>query len=229
MCALLLPDCHSSCLTCSGPDAGSCSGCREDRRPDGSGHCVPPPAACSPRQYAERDGGCRPCHKHCHGCRGPGRSQCLSCGPRHLLLNGTCMDGCPEGYYEDGRRCRACHAACQSCVGEHSHQCLVCAAHFFREGKECVESCQHGHYGDAASRACERCDPSCGECLGGGEDGCLSCSPGLLFLRRDGRCAPSCPPGHYHDGEHRTCEPCHASCRTCSGTHTHTHTHTKTE
>lgn len=74
------------------------------------------------------------------------------------------------------------------------------------------------HYGNTDSRTCERCDPSCNECMGGSEDGCLSCAPGLLYLRKEGRCLPSCPRGYHGDAEHGTCEPCHASCRTCSGT-----------
>lgn len=73
-------------------------------------------------------------------------------------------------------------------------------------------------YGNAGSRTCEMCDPSCGECVSGGEDGCMSCAPGLVHLRKEGRCLPSCPQGFYHDTVHRTCEPCHASCTTCSGT-----------
>ncbi|XP_036973955.1 proprotein convertase subtilisin/kexin type 5 isoform X3 [Acanthopagrus latus] len=212
-------DCDASCLTCSGPHAGSCTSCRDDQKLDGHAHCQPSANKCSPRQYADRDGECHPCHKYCHGCSGPGKSHCLSCNQRHLLLNGTCVAECPAGYYQDesGQKCEPCHPSCQSCVGGHSHECLACKTHLFREGKECVETCQHSHYGNTASRTCEKCDPSCGECIGGGEDSCLSCPPGLIYLRKEGRCLPSCPQGSYHDAAHRTCEPCHASCRACSG------------
>ncbi|XP_028273367.1 proprotein convertase subtilisin/kexin type 5 [Parambassis ranga] len=212
-------DCDASCLTCFGPNADSCTSCREDQRLDGHGHCVPSANKCSPHQYADQDGECHPCHKYCHRCSGPGKAHCLSCNPRHLLLNGTCVDVCPAGYYEEesGQKCEACHASCQSCVGKRSHECLTCKAHLFREGKECMETCQHSHYGNTTSRMCEKCDPSCGECIGGGEDSCLSCAPGLVYLRREGRCLPSCPQGYHHDATHRTCEPCHASCRACSG------------
>lgn len=74
------------------------------------------------------------------------------------------------------------------------------------------------HYGNSHSRTCERCDPSCGECAGRSEDDCLSCAAGLLYLRKEGRCFPSCPRGYHSDAERDTCETCHASCRTCSGT-----------
>ncbi|XP_056289183.1 proprotein convertase subtilisin/kexin type 5 [Pseudoliparis swirei] len=209
-------DCDASCLTCS--PTGSCTSCREGQRSEGHGRCAPPPSSCAPHQYADQDGECHACHKHCHRCSGPGRTHCLSCNQRHLLLNATCVDECPTGSYaESGQRCSPCHPSCQSCVGGLSCECLACNIHLFREGKECVETCQHSRYGNTGSRTCEKCDPSCGECVGGEEDGCLSCAPGLLYLRREGRCLPSCPRGHYHDTAHRTCDGCHASCRACSG------------
>uniref|UniRef100_I3JKW5 Proprotein convertase subtilisin/kexin type 5a n=1 Tax=Oreochromis niloticus TaxID=8128 RepID=I3JKW5_ORENI len=213
-------DCDASCLTCFGPHASSCTSCREGQMLDGNSQCVPSANKCSPHQYIDQHGECHPCHKYCYRCSGPGKTHCLSCNPRHLLLNGTCVDQCPTGYYEQqsGQKCEPCHASCQSCVGKHNHECLTCKAHLFREGKECVETCQHRyHYGNTASRMCEKCDPSCGECISDEENGCLSCAPGLIYLRKEGRCLPSCPQGYYHDTVHRTCEHCHASCRTCSG------------
>ncbi|KAM4634072.1 proprotein convertase subtilisin/kexin type 5 [Polymixia lowei] len=212
-------ECDASCLTCSGPHAGSCLSCREGHRLDGHGQCVPVANKCSPHHYADLGGECHPCHKYCHKCSGPSKTHCISCHQKHVLLNGTCMDDCPTGYYQDetGQMCEPCHSGCLSCMGKHSHECLTCKTHLFREGKECVETCQPSHYGNVASRMCERCDPTCGECIGSGEDSCLSCALGLLYLRKESRCLPSCPQGHYRDPAHRTCESCHASCRTCSG------------
>ncbi|KAM6902082.1 proprotein convertase subtilisin/kexin type 5 [Xenentodon cancila] len=211
-------DCDASCLTCFAPHKDSCTSCGEGLRLDSHSHCVPSAPKCPPHQFADHDGECHPCHKYCHHCSGPETTHCLSCNQRHLLLNGTCVDECPTGYYEEesGQRCEPCHTSCQSCVGKQSNQCLTCRAHLFREAKECVETCQHGHYGNTVTRMCEKCDPSCGECMEDGEDGCLSCPPGLIYLRKEGRCLPLCPQGYYHDSAHRTCEPCHASCRTCS-------------
>ncbi|XP_056146386.1 proprotein convertase subtilisin/kexin type 5-like [Lampris incognitus] len=212
-------DCDASCLTCSGPDAGSCTSCREGHGLDGHGQCVLLANKCSPQHYADLAGECHPCHRYCHQCTGPGKTYCLSCNRKHFLLNGTCMDECPTGYYQDKteQKCETCHPTCLSCMGKHSHECLSCKSHLFREGKDCVETCKPSHYGNVASRTCERCDPSCGECIRNGEDGCLSCTMALLYLRREGRCLPTCPQGHYNDTVHMTCEPCHASCKTCSG------------
>ncbi|KAF3848647.1 hypothetical protein F7725_015144 [Dissostichus mawsoni] len=165
------------------------------------GHCLPA-NHCSPHQYTDLGGGCHLCHKYCLRCSGPGKSHCLSCNQRHLLLNGTCVDKCPVGHYEDesGQKCEPCHPSCQSCVGKHSHECLVCKTHLFREGKECVETCQqHSHYGNTGSRMCEKCDPSCGECIGGGGDEYVSpCATSACFpvmkaiLEAGGRCLLCC-------------------------------------
>ncbi|CAL8278916.1 unnamed protein product [Merluccius merluccius] len=217
-------ECDASCLTCIGPHPGSCVSCRDRQRPDEHGRCRPLANRCSPHQYSDRDGQCLPCHKYCHQCSGPGPDHCSSCHKKHLLLNGTCMDECPAGYYEDdrGHKCDACHPVCLSCTGKHSHECVRCQAHLFRHGKDCVETCPASHYGDVGSRACERCAAACGECLGSGEGECVSCPPGLLYLRSQRRCRLSCPLDHHRDPLHLTCEPCHASCKTCTGKEAHT-------
>ncbi|XP_029024628.1 proprotein convertase subtilisin/kexin type 5 [Betta splendens] len=212
-------DCDASCLTCFNAGAGACTSCTKGQRLDGQGHCVATGNKCPPHQYADQHGECHPCHKSCHSCSEPGKTHCLSCSQRHVLLNATCVDECPAGYYRDptGQNCEACHPSCQSCFGKHSNECHVCKDHLFKEGKVCVGACHPSHYGNTVTGTCEKCDPSCGECIGGGEHGCLSCDLGLVFLRKEGRCLPSCPQGYYHDPVHRTCEPCHASCQTCSG------------
>lgn len=84
---LVFPDCDASCLTCSGPHASSCTSCREGLRLEGHGHCAPSPSKCLPHQYANQDGECHPCHKYCHRCSGPRKTECLSCNQRHLLLS----------------------------------------------------------------------------------------------------------------------------------------------
>lgn len=38
-----------------------------------------------------------------------------------------------------------------------------------------------------------------------------------MFVRKQGRCVFSCPEAYYHDKHHKTCEPCHTSCKTCTG------------
>ncbi|XP_030211551.1 proprotein convertase subtilisin/kexin type 5 [Gadus morhua] len=212
-------ECDPSCLTCLGPRPDSCVSCQSHQRPDDRGRCLPPAPHCPPHRYLDQDGECILCHPYCHQCSGPGTTHCSACHPRHMLLNGSCVDSCPTGYYQDDRehRCDPCHPFCLSCTGKHSHECVRCKAHLLRQGQDCVESCPASHYSDAASQACHRCDAACGECQGGGDRECLSCAPGLLYLRSQRRCLHTCPPDHHRDPTHHLCEPCHGSCKTCIG------------
>ncbi|XP_062333907.1 proprotein convertase subtilisin/kexin type 5 [Osmerus eperlanus] len=212
--------CGLTCLTCSGPGLDACLSCKEGLKLDTQGHCAPLTSHCPPHHYQDQPStDCHPCHKHCHQCYGPGKTHCFNCNQNHFLLNETCLDKCPVGYFQEeaGLRCEACHPSCQSCVGKHSHECLNCQPQLYRDSKDCVDTCQASYYGNAASRMCERCDPSCSECFGGAADECLSCAHRLLYLRKEGRCLSTCPQGHYRDSQHLTCEPCHPSCRSCSG------------
>ncbi|XP_077478698.1 proprotein convertase subtilisin/kexin type 5 [Stigmatopora argus] len=218
-------ECDISCLTCTGPRADSCTDCREGYGLAGHGRCVPSDDECSRHEYLDERGKCRLCHKNCRRCFGPGKNRCLDCKQRYLLLNGSCVDECPAGFYTDQLRqkCETCHPTCRSCSGKESHECLNCKDGLFRQGRECVETCQRSHYGNRNSGTCEACDPNCGECTGDGA--CLSCAAGLVLMPQEGRCVHHCPGGFYqHRDDHgltADCERCHSNCATCSGKSTH--------
>ncbi|KAK9523367.1 hypothetical protein VZT92_019778 [Zoarces viviparus] len=211
-------DCDRSCLTCSGHEPSSCLSCDTDRRKDASGHCVWF-IQCSLRSYMDHNGQCQQCHKLCHRCSGPGKDHCLSCNEPHYLLNNTCVQECPVGYYaedKDGRECERCHFSCKSCVGRHSLQCVDCKSGFFKQGSSCVETCSESHFGNTSTMVCDRCDPSCSQCWGRGNRNCLSCREGYVYLRQWGQCLPSCPPSFYQRSRSNNCHKCHPTCKTCS-------------
>uniref|UniRef100_A0A8C7DV00 Proprotein convertase subtilisin/kexin type 5a n=1 Tax=Oncorhynchus kisutch TaxID=8019 RepID=A0A8C7DV00_ONCKI len=158
---------------------------------------------------------CKKCFSSCEICTGSRSDQCATCRAGHYLTEGTnsCTASCGDNYYLDhGMSLCPCPRGCVQCVDE--HRCTRCQvvrkAPLYLQDGQCVRQCQR-------SETCERCDPSCGECSGGRADGCLNCADGLLYLRKQGHCHSSCPQGHYQDSQHHTCEPCHSSCRTCSG------------
>ncbi|KAG5841338.1 hypothetical protein ANANG_G00198480 [Anguilla anguilla] len=210
--------CDRSCLTCSGPTPASCLSCGEGMQRDIHGHCIFE-TRCSLRSYKDQQGECQPCHRLCHRCSGPGRADCLSCSDPYFLLNHTCVERCPVGFYEDAeqRLCERCHFTCESCRGRHSVECLTCKANLLRLGRGCVETCGSGHYANMSSHTCLRCDPTCGECAGGDAAHCLTCRHKYFYLSAHGRCYPSCPDGYYADTRAWTCETCHPTCRTCTG------------
>ncbi|RXN20211.1 pro convertase subtilisin kexin type 5 isoform X1 [Labeo rohita] len=110
-------DCDKSCLTCSGPHPSSCLTCRDNMRKDVNGHCEFF-RDCSVHTFTDKDGHCKPCHKSCLQCSGAGKNQCISCNPKHFLLNQTCVSTCPGGYYvdEDKQECVQCHV---------NYECIV--------------------------------------------------------------------------------------------------------
>lgn len=211
-------DCHSSCLTCSDSEPTSCLTCAPSMQKDATGHCVWY-SECSPSSYKDQNGKCQQCHKHCHGCNGPGKDHCLSCNSPHFLLDNTCVPQCPEGYYikdKDERVCGRCHFSCKTCTGHHSVECVICKPGFFKQGDTCVETCSEGHFGNTATMVCERCDPSCSQCQGGGSGNCLSCREGYVYMKQWGQCLQSCPPGYYQVSHSMSCHKCHPTCKTCN-------------
>ncbi|KAG7490700.1 proprotein convertase subtilisin/kexin type 5 isoform X1 [Solea senegalensis] len=210
-------DCDRSCLTCSGPDPSSCLSCDTNRRKDASGHCMRV-TQCPPQSYTDQSGNCQQCHKLCNLCSGPGKNNCLNCNKPHFLLNGTCVEQCPVGYYaeDEGERvCERCHFSCKSCAGHHSLQCVTCKTGFFKQGSSCVESCSESHFGDTETMVCEHCDPSCSQCSGPGNRNCLSCRRDYVYVRQWGQCLQSCPSNFYLDKRFMTCHRCHSTCKTC--------------
>lgn len=175
---LVFPDCDASCLTCIGPHAGSCTSCRDGQKLEGHGHCVPSANKCSPRQYSDQDGECHPCHKYCHRCSGPGRTHCLSCNQRHLLLSESSL--------------KSLKSACPGKLSRHLW--LVCVAAwscvFVSTDGTCVEECPIGYYEEESGQKCEPCHPSCQSCIGKHSHECLACKTHLF---REGKeCVETC-------------------------------------
>ncbi|XP_041082767.1 proprotein convertase subtilisin/kexin type 5-like isoform X1 [Polyodon spathula] len=193
-------DCDRTCQTCKGSSSTDCITCIEGMVKNKQGHCVTH-WDCPLSSYQDKRGACRHCHKSCHLCTGPTHHECLSCTESHYLLNSTCLDQCPDGYYkdEDGWRCVPCHSSCGTCSGQY----------------ECSRSCDTGYYFSASIEDCLRCDPSCKVCVGSERTDCVTCQRNYFFLRAEGRCYFSCPEGYYKNSEEHTCVRCHPTCKTC--------------
>ncbi|XP_024861243.1 proprotein convertase subtilisin/kexin type 5 [Kryptolebias marmoratus] len=210
--------CDESCLTCSGHEPFDCLSCDANRRKDATGHCAWS-SECPVGSYVDQNGECHQCHSLCRQCHGPGKDHCLSCSEHHFLLNNTCVETCPVGYYVEGKGegvCQFCYFSCESCVGRHSEQCVTCRPEFFKHGSSCVKTCPDSHFGNMSSMVCERCDPSCSKCSGSGNTKCLSCRQDYRYMKHWGQCLKSCPPGYYKDKWSANCLTCDPTCKTCS-------------
>ncbi|KAG9486783.1 hypothetical protein GDO78_006922 [Eleutherodactylus coqui] len=208
-------DCEKSCKTCHTQDI--CDECNEGFRKNEKGYCVPY-KVCTVHEYPEY-GDCVPCHKKCSRCMGATEHHCLSCKETTFLLNATCMDTCPDGYYgeHDERRCIPCHRSCKTCTERHSTDCLTCKEGLYMQGYSCVQDCITGYFADNSSASCQMCNKTCGECEGPSSSDCLSCHKNFFLMKTKKQCYSSCPEFYYEDYVWNACERCHPTCRTCSG------------
>ena len=66
--------------------------------------------------------------------------------------------------------------------------------------------------------ACQRCHASCATCSGPGASECVTCAAAFPFSSGPGTCAGSCTPLFmWANLTSMACEPCDATCDTCSG------------
>uniref|UniRef100_A0A670J7E8 SPC3 n=1 Tax=Podarcis muralis TaxID=64176 RepID=A0A670J7E8_PODMU len=209
-------DCDRTCQTCS--SSTDCLTCAEGLLMTTSGLCEMPQGCSSTEFYDGYTKACSPCHRKCLECTGPAEDQCFSCPQDTLLLNGTCVEVCPDGYYmdRDEGQCHTCHRTCETCNGKHSRQCLSCPPGWYKQEKGCVSICTTGYYADNSTGSCERCHKSCKKCMGPESTDCLSCDKDLFLLHYKNECHISCPENYYADRDAGSCERCHPTCRTCS-------------
>ncbi|XP_033928587.1 proprotein convertase subtilisin/kexin type 5 isoform X1 [Melopsittacus undulatus] len=209
--------CNWTCQTCSSSNV--CLTCRNGLMLNHDGHCVPVGYCSSTEYYVEKTQTCKPCHKKCFRCSGPTKHQCLSCANNYYLLNATCVETCPTGYYVDSDegQCSPCHSTCATCTGKHSSQCLSCKPGWYRQGKGCVNQCPAGYFAQNSTGSCQRCHKGCKECIGPQPTDCLFCDTYFYLLRSKNECISSCPEYYYENKDNNVCERCHPSCQTCEG------------
>ena len=114
---------------------------------------------------------CESCPNFCDTCANA--TSCLTCRQSLLLLNGQCVDECPEGYYTFDQQCFPCHPICKTCKGKFNREIFV-------NGQFIIEFL-----------------------LGPLENDCKSCSQGFQFDPKEKQCLSLCPNGNYfHRDEH---------------------------
>lgn len=133
---------------------------------------------CSPSSYKDQNGKCQQCHKHCHGCNGPGKDHCLSCNSPHFLLRKKKKMYCSSYYLM-----YACPFPFEMLT-----LCLC------QSDNTCVPQCPEGYYvRDQDERLCGRCHFSCKTCTGHHSVECVTCKPG--FFKQGETCVETCSEG----------------------------------
>ncbi|KAG0729568.1 Furin-like protease 2 [Chionoecetes opilio] len=200
--------CHPTCLTCTGSSASQCLHCEQPYYLHNS-ECV---QRCPEGLYGSR-GHCLPCPHGCQSCSS--YSACSQCSPAFHLYNNRCVASCPARSFSDRGVCSPCETNCKTCYGPRQDQCASCLSGSFLLGTTCHSACPTSHYPEATE--CLPCYQNCLTCKGAGIYDCTSCHD---FFTLDGGMCIECPSGRYYNVSHITrsqaCEPCSASCLTCS-------------
>uniref|UniRef100_A0A8P4G504 Proprotein convertase subtilisin/kexin type 6 n=1 Tax=Dicentrarchus labrax TaxID=13489 RepID=A0A8P4G504_DICLA len=216
--------CHSECgnQACDGPKADHCLNCvhfsfgsLKSGRTCVS-HC--------PLGYYEDivSRRCRRCYKGCERCAARSAGDCLSCRRGFYLniLNSSCTDTCPPGYFadENQRQCLKCLDPCMRCL-RYADRCTACREGYSLAGMTCVPECTNGTFFHLEEMTCSPCHSSCRTCTGPGKEECIQCAED--YLQQEWRCVQTCIPGYY-SGEaagvpHKMCHRCEENCLSCSG------------
>ncbi|XP_030875381.1 extracellular matrix protein FRAS1, partial [Leptonychotes weddellii] len=213
--------CHSSCLTCVGPEPSHCAQCK---KPDEglqveqlsgvnitSGKCL---SQCRAHFYLENTGLCEACHPSCFRCAGKSPQNCTACWPSQVLLDGQCLSQCPDSYFNQEGSCTECHPTCRQCHGPSESDCSSCHPHVTLAGGSCRTSCKEEQFLNLVGY-CTECDWSCNACSGPLRTDCLQCMDG--YVLQDGACVEQCSPSFYRDLG--LCKSCSNHCVQCQGPH----------
>ena len=171
--------CPHACSVCASNK--SCLRCHNGYFLSVSGQCL---TRCPAGQRPDPEGRCRPCPANCKACVAGSTEMdfCTECNGEKILVNGSCVETCPDEFYRDQDRCRHCHGSCRSCTGPDLSDCRSCHPGWALNGS-CLP-CTPGQFYDPPSGTCQNCFRDCSSCSGPLINDCLSCrSP---FLVRPG-------------------------------------------
>uniref|UniRef100_A0A4W6CZT6 Proprotein convertase subtilisin/kexin type 6 n=1 Tax=Lates calcarifer TaxID=8187 RepID=A0A4W6CZT6_LATCA len=168
---------------------------------------------------------CRRCYKGCERCVGQSAGDCLSCrrGLYLNILNSSCINTCPPGYFLGGfncslagmtcvpectngtffhleeMTCSPCHSSCRTCTGPGKEECIQCAEGYLQQEWRCVETCSPGYYsGEAAGVPHKICEENCLSCSGPGTT-CTKCKEGYSLVSRTCIVNASCSNGEFEN------------------------------
>lgn len=152
---------------------------------------------------------CKQCGENCQACAN--RDSCVQCDEEFVLLNGKCVDKCPETYVNINEICIKCGEKCETCNKKNIDECKQCLPGFFNNEGLCVEKCLEGFF-PQSDRSCEKCHASCKNCKN--ETECTTCLDSLVFIENEKLCNSCQLPNLIINNECRSCKVPH--CELCS-------------
>ncbi|EWS75215.1 leishmanolysin family protein (macronuclear) [Tetrahymena thermophila SB210] len=158
-----LPQCDSSCLTCSKPnDANSCLSCKDGSFLNGLSQCQPCKSPCSKcNGLADK---CTACITNYNlnislqSCSPVCDSSCKTCSEAQDASK--CLS-CQDGFFLISNTCQKCKQPCQTCQDQ-ADKCLSCISNDFK-------------YDALQFKCTSSCHSSCKTCTGPSQSNCTSC------------------------------------------------------
>ena len=127
---------------------------------------------------------CVDCYVYCLKCDGSYSGNCLYCVDSRVLLNKTCVNACPEGYFanEIRRTCELCPFNCDQCTNQ--NKCEICVDGFYVSSYDslCVSCKEEGSF--IQNLICQNCSFGCAKCSF--DSNCTRCQES--FYLQNGSC-----------------------------------------
>lgn len=194
--------CSPNCLGCERGKTSVCTSCRPGQTLSGS-ICI----------RSTSMGAAWLCPENCLKCTG---QVCEVCDSLYLVLNGRCVDRCPDSFYNlNMTHCQACIANCKTCLRQ--NVCSSCNPNgYLTKTFQCVSICPKGTF--PAGSSCADCPDATLECLN--STYALLCRPGSL-VSTSNMCVRQCSPGESRNATHCSLSliafgNCAAPCKTCA-------------
>ena len=207
--------CYVTCLTCSGSSSSQCMTCFPSAYlTNGS---APSTCSCTGSHYGSPNASnCLNCSNTCDECNGPNTNQCTQCKNNTRKSGGVCI--CLDGYYQDAAGdCQLCDVSCKTCTGPGSSECVTCSQPGGVTAPAVAGTCTCV---DPVNNPCYTCiTTTCQTCIGPTVAHCISCYSNAHITSptnptyHSGRCV--CDVAYF--GSPDNCQPCHITCRYCSG------------
>ena len=200
-------DCHSTCLTCSGPLDTDCLSCSGSRYLYGS-KCL---TDCGEGKYGDSTTStCKNCNSNCKTCKTPNEpNTCLTCRSNMYLKSNLCTTPCTSSEYEDDQdnQCKACEGTCATCFGGLSTNCLSCSGglHYYEVDHTCISACPSPYFAESSTNKCYKTCPVISTTTYFGRNSSRTCNPTCLTTNE------------WPDPSDRICRTCHSECLTCDG------------
>jgi len=146
----------------------------------------------------------------CKRCIDGNTNSCKLCDSAKVLVDGKCLDKCPNGTFKVDQTCQPCDKGCKVC--SNSKTCDECEKPNVVFNGKCVPNCPLGWVNNNKGSCVQCAQQDCDVCDSSNTGLCLVCKlPSMLYK---GQCNKVCPIGTFPDSPN--CKDCPNGCSICN-------------